>query len=145
MQKLAAEENNSMKTLRRGVLPFLLLAFVSGCTARKASAPPPSAEGADSKTRQQAFDAAAKDLAKKIGAPERDVAGVSQEDVTWPNSCLGCPRTGELCAQVLTPGYRIIMRVRDATYEYHSNRGDRVRLCEQASLSPVVPTPTPTF
>jgi len=80
-----------------------------------------------------------KDLAKKIGAPASDIAGVSQEDVTWPDSCLGCTATGESCAQVLTPGYKIILRVRDATYEYHTNRGDRVRLCAQSMVLPTTP------
>lgn len=133
-----------MKTLTRGLLSLFFIAALSGCASRRSSAPPPSGEGADSKSRQEAFEAAAKNLAKKIGAPESDVAGVSQEDVTWPDSCLGCAKTDEMCAQVLTPGYRIILRVRDATYEYHSNRGDRVRLCDQGTLSPV-PAPTPAY
>lgn len=132
-----------MKTLTRGLLSLLFIMAVSACASRT-SAPPPSAEGADSKTRDEAFRAAAKDLAKKIGAPESDIAGVSQEDVTWPDSCLGCSKTGEMCSQVLTPGYRLVLRVRDATYEYHSNRGDRVRLCDQGTVTPL-PTPTPTY
>jgi len=133
-----------MKTLTRGLLSLFLIAAVSGCASRRSSAPPPSGEGADSKTRQEAFDAAVENLAKKIGAHKSDVAGVSQEDVTWPDSCLGCAKTDEMCAQVLTPGYRLMLRVRDATYEYHSNRGDRVRLCDQGTLSPV-PAPTPAY
>jgi len=132
----------SMRTSMSGLLALLLVAVVSACAGRKASAPPPSGEGADGKTRREAFEAATRDLSRKIGAPERDIAGVSQEEVTWPNSCLGCPKTEELCAQVLTPGYRIMLRVRDATYEYHSNRGGRVRLCGQSAPSPV-PTPAP--
>jgi len=104
---------------------------------RSAAPPPPSVQGADSKSRQEAFRASVKDLAKKIGAPESDIAGVAQEDATWPDSCLGCVKTGESCAQVLTPGYRITLRVRDAIYEYHTNRTDRVRLCGQSAVSPV--------
>jgi hypothetical protein len=107
---------------------------------RSATPPPPSGQGADSKSRQEAFRASVKDLAKKIGAPESDIAGVAQEDATWPDSCLGCVKTAESCAQVLTPGYRITLRVRDATYEYHTNRTDRVRLCGQSAVPPV-PTP----
>lgn len=133
-----------MKSVMRGVLATLVVLSFAFCGTRRAAAPPPSGEGVDSKTRREAFDAAVKDLSKKIGAPERDVAGVAQDDVTWPDSCLGCAKTGEMCAQVLTPGYKIMLRVRDATYEYHANRGDRVRLCDQSSLSPV-PTPTPVY
>jgi len=123
-----------MKKLACGLV---ILAILSGCSLRRtAVAPPPSSQGADSKTRQEAFRASVKDLAKKIGAPESDIAGVAQEDTTWPDSCLGCIKTGERCAQVLTPGYRITLRVRDATYEYHTNRGDRVRLCGQSLVGP---------
>ncbi|MFN2384692.1 MAG: hypothetical protein ABR576_00095 [Thermoanaerobaculia bacterium] len=132
-----------MKMVLRGVLGVVFLLVTAFC-ASKAAAPPPSGEGLDSKTRAEAFEAAVKDLSEKIGAPKSDVAGVSQEDVTWPDSCLGCAKTGEMCAQVLTPGYKLTLRVRDATYVYHSNRGDRVRLCDQSSLSPV-PTPTPVY
>jgi hypothetical protein len=125
-----------------------LLLFVgpSGCAFRRASTPPPpSTQGADSKTREEAFRESVKDLSKKIGAPTRDIAGVVQEDATWPDSCLGCVKAGETCAQVLTPGYRIVLRVRDATYEYHTNRGDRVRLCSQSVVPPTTPTPPATY
>ena len=127
-----------MKKMMYVALLVALAIGLPGCSFRRRSAmpPPPSAQGADSKTREEAFRESVKDLAKKIGAPERDVAGVAQEDVTWPDSCLGCVKTGETCAQVLTPGYRIVLRVRDATYEYHTNRGDRVRLCNQSLVSP---------
>ena len=134
-----------MKKLASFVPGLVVLVLLSSCALRRsATAPPPSAQGADSKTREEAFRESVKDLSKKIGAPASDIAGVAQEDMTWPDSCLGCVKTGETCAQVLTPGYRIILRVRDATYEYHTNRGDRVRLCNQ-SLVPPGPTPTPTY
>jgi hypothetical protein len=132
-----------MKKVTYVALLVLLTTGLSGCLfGKSATPPPPSAQGGDSKTREEAFRESVKDLAKKIGAPERDVAGVAQEDVTWPDSCLGCVKTGESCSQVLTPGYRIILRVRDATYEYHTNRGDRVRLCSQ-SVVPPASQPTP--
>ena len=135
-----------MKTMKRVALAafsILLLGGVSACSLRRsANPPPPSGQGADSKTREEAFRASVKDLAKKIGAPASDIAGVTQEDYTWPDSCLGCTTTGESCAQVLTPGYKIVLRVRDATYEYHTNRGDRARLCGQGLVG-VSPTPPP--
>jgi hypothetical protein len=133
-----------MRRVALVALAIVVLGCASACGAlrRSSNPPPPSTQGGDSKTREEAFRAAVKDLAKKIGAPASDIAGVSQEDITWPDSCLGCTATGESCAQVLTPGYKIILRVRDATYEYHTNRGDRARLCGQSMVSPN-PNPTP--
>jgi len=135
-----------MKKLWLGIPALTLCALLSGCLFHRKAAmpPPPSGQGADSKSREEAFRASVKDLSKKIGAPESDIAGVAQEDMTWPDSCLGCVKTGESCAQVLTPGYRITLRVRDATYEYHSNRSDRVRLCGQSTVAPP-PAPTPSM
>ncbi|HEX9304239.1 MAG TPA: hypothetical protein VGA31_07290 [Thermoanaerobaculia bacterium] len=130
-----------MKRALFSTLTLALCLALSACMLhRSATPPPPSGQGADSKSRQAAFRASVKDLARKVGAPESDIAGVAQEDATWPDSCLGCVKTAESCAQVLTPGYRITLRVRDATYEYHTNRTDRVRLCGQSAAA--VPTPT---
>ena len=104
--------------------------------------PPTSAEGADvSKSRQHAYNEAVDALHGQIHAPKADIAGVSQDDTTWQDNCLGCPKTGESCKQVLTPGYRIVLRVRDATYEYHSDRGGKVRLCDQGQMPGAVPPP----
>ena len=120
------------------------LALSLGCS-HTAAPPPTSAEGADvSKSRQHAYSQAVEALHDQIHAPKADIAGVSQDDTTWNDSCLGCPKTGESCKQVLTPGYRIVLRVRDATYEYHTNRGDRVRLCNQSLVPPTTTTPPAT-
>ena len=129
-----------MKRVALVALAVVLVGMPACGLRRSANPPPPSTQGGDSKTREEAFRAAVKDLAKKTGAPERDIAGVTQEDYTWPDSCLGCTKTGESCAQVLTPGYKIVLRVRDATYEYHTNRGDRARLCGQSMVG-ASPTP----
>lgn len=128
---------------------LLLGASVALAACAKSVPPPPSsAAGGDvSKSRQHAFNEAVDALHDQIHAPKADIAGVSQDDVTWNDSCLGCGRTAEKCTNVLTPGYRIVLRVRDATYEYHSDRGGKVRLCSQAPVSgsttapSVMPTP----
>jgi hypothetical protein len=71
----------------------------------------------------------------KINAAD-SLFGFSQDETTWNDSCLGCPQTGENCAQVVTPGYRIVLRVSDATYEYHTDLGGRATLCSQTGGRP---------
>ncbi len=117
----------------------------AACAHRTQVPPPPSSEGADvSASRQKALEKAVSALHSLIHAPKADIAYVSQEDVTWENTCVGCPRTAETCRHVLTPGYRIFLRVRDATYEYHTDRsGHEVRLCGQAPVPPGSVAPSP--
>jgi predicted small secreted protein len=49
---------------------------------------------------------------------------VSWEEVEWPSACLGVE--GEMdqvvCAQVVTPGYKVIFADGDRQYELHSNK-----------------------
>ena len=146
-------------TLRRLGLVAVAVAgsatLAAGCKSQ-AAPPPPAAVSSSTTTssaaRQKAFDAAAAQLSHDVHAPKDSIAGVSQEEVTWPDGCLGCPKTGEMCAQVLTPGYRVVLRVGDATYEYHTDLGGTARLCGQsgpgapapAPMSPPISAPAPT-
>lgn len=63
---------------------------------------------------------AKEDLAawRRVRVDEIQVAQV--EAVTWPDSSLGCPKPGYMYAQVLTPGYRIVLSAQGRTYEYHT-------------------------
>lgn len=86
---------------------------------------PDDAEGAVAWARQ--------DLASRLSVSEDAIALVSIEAVEWPDSSLGCPQPGQMYLQVITPGYRFVLRADDATYEYHSARGaDQAVLCEDA-------------
>jgi hypothetical protein len=54
---------------------------------------------------------------------------VSIEQVDWPDACLGFPVQGEMCAEVITPGYRIILSSAGQEYEVHTDSsGASVRL-----------------
>jgi len=124
-------------------------ALIAGC--RSHAAPPPASNVTSSPTtsseaRDRAFRAAATQLSKDVNAPRDSIAGVSQDEMTWRDSCLGCARTGESCAQVLTPGYRVVLRVSDATYEYHTDLGGKARLCGQnpSPSGAVAPAPIVT-
>ncbi|GAB2567622.1 hypothetical protein [Kribbella endophytica] len=70
------------------------------------------------------------DLAERLGVPVDDVTVVSSEEVTWPDSSLGCPQPGMMYAQVLTNGSRIVLSAGGQTYEYHSGGQRAPFLCE---------------
>jgi hypothetical protein len=49
-----------------------------------------------------------------------DAALISVEAVEWPDACLGAAREDEVCAEVVTPGYRIVVEQARETIEYHA-------------------------
>lgn len=74
--------------------------------------------------------AAVQALAARLNVPESAITVVSWEPVDWPDTSLGCPEPGMMYAQVITPGYRVVLEVEGKTYEAHTDRGgQRVAFC----------------
>ncbi len=65
---------------------------------------------------------AAKQLATNLGIPVREVKVDSSTPIEFPNSCLGVSQQGVMCAQVVTPGYLIVLEANGRQYEYHTNQ-----------------------
>ncbi|MBN1249846.1 MAG: hypothetical protein JXC32_19445 [Anaerolineae bacterium] len=61
-------------------------------------------------------------LAQHLGVPESDITAVSAEFVNWPDACLGVHEAGQMCAQVITPGYQIVLEAGGQQYEVHTDR-----------------------
>jgi len=57
-----------------------------------------------------------------------DATLVDAEAVLWPDACLDAAEPGELCAQVITPGYRIIIERGGRRTEYHADLQGNVRM-----------------
>ena len=72
---------------------------------------------------------ARQDLAQKLGLATDAIQLVSVEMVEWSDTSLGCPQPGMMYAQVITPGFRIILAAKDQTYEYHTDMDRFVVLC----------------
>jgi len=82
----------------------------------------------------QETNAAINDLSKRTGIPVSDIKVVSVEAVQWPDTSVGCPQPGMMYAQVITPGYLIVLEAGGKTYEYHS-AGAGVGLCQPQKRS----------
>ena len=77
--------------------------------------------------------AAQQDLALALGLPAEQVTISAVEEEDWPDSCLGLGGAAEICAAVITPGYRILLTAGGSEYEYRSNReGDVLRRSENS-------------
>ena len=84
---------------------------------------------------QKVVAAARTDLIQRLGVAEGDIITRSVEEVEWPNASLGCPQPGKMYAQVITPGFRIVLTVDEKDYTYHTDMR-RAILCEQESVMP---------
>lgn len=79
------------------------------------------------------------------------VRGIEQND--WPDDCLGVGEPGEVCAQMITPGYKISLNAEGTLYEFRSTLdGAIIKLIspienaatgQESALSELVSSPTP--
>jgi len=68
-------------------------------------------------------------LRQQLGVGPGGIVVKSVEKVDWPDACLGVQQMGVLCAQVVTPGYRIVLEANDGLYEFHTDiDGRNIRL-----------------
>ena len=72
------------------------------------------------------------DLAQRVGLAPEAIKLVSAEGVEWSDASLGCPQPGMMYAQVITPGFLVMLEAGGQTYEYHTDMGRFVVLCEQS-------------
>lgn len=77
---------------------------VTSTAAPRGDGPPPPAEAEPAAARSVAL------LAEWLALPPRELVVVTAEPVAWPSSCLGVARPGEACADVQTPGFRVVAR-----------------------------------
>jgi hypothetical protein len=84
----------------------------------------PAGEGAE-----EAVNLAAADFASRLGVPATQISLKGIEAVDWSDTSLGCPEPGQMYAQVITPGYKIVLTGGSADAEYHADRRGNVVLC----------------
>lgn len=60
-------------------------------------------------------------LAQQLQLNLDQIEIISVEEVEWPDACLGVYTADMMCAQVITPGYRVVLAVDGQQYEYHTN------------------------
>lgn len=93
---------------------------------------------------QQARDVvqlAKEDLARRLKLPVSEISVVSVEAVDWPDTSLGCPQPGMAYAQVITPGFRVVLEAAGQSYEYHTDQDSSVVLCQGggSDVTPLMP------
>ncbi len=86
-------------------------------------------------TQEGALGLAKADLARRLNLTPDQISVVSVESVEWSDAGIGCPEPGKAYAQVITPGFRIVLRADGVTYTYHTG-GNKLILCQPGATMP---------
>ena len=102
--------------------------------ARKATEVKPQDEA------ERVVQLAREDLAQRRGFALEGIRLVSVNAVRWRDASLGCPRPNTKYLQVITPGFKVVLEAEGRTYEYHTDAGRVVVLCEKGLPAyPLIP------
>ncbi len=104
----------------------------SSSTPQKGKLPPGS---------EDVVQLAKEDLARRLDLSSDVIEVVLVEEVEWPDTSLGCPQPGMMYAQVITPGYCVVLGAEGHMYEYHA-AGGQVTLCEDDGQPHITLWPT---
>jgi len=95
------------------------IAAISNFAASLVAQPQTGGDYPDAVTKAREY------LANKLGITSDQVEVVSVEAVEWPDSCLGVVIPDTMCAEVITPGYRILLQTEGRDYELHTDESGR--------------------
>jgi hypothetical protein len=91
----------------------------------------PSPGSASNGDAQAAIAAALADAAAHLGVSIDSLHVDQVEPRQWDDSSLGCPSTGLLYSQIITPGFLFVISGAGRQLEYHTDLRGRVVLCEE--------------
>lgn len=80
-------------------------------------------------------------LSRKLGIAVEKISLFDVEPVQWPDGSLGCPRSGMIYTQAVTPGFRISLEATGQVFSYHTDSANQVILCEARPPDEIYPTP----
>ena len=118
--------------LRYLVSILALLLVAGGSCLRQGRTYPPSPTPSEAPIppgAAQVVQLAKEHLAKDKGLDLAKIRVVKVESVEWGDTSLGCPQPGMMYAQVITPGYRVLLSDGTKDYEYHTDTANRVVPC----------------
>lgn len=75
------------------------------------------------------------DLEGRTGALRAEFSVARAMAVQWNDGSLGCPKPGEMYTQAIVPGYKVVLRHGDTSYDYHASERGYFVLCAGPQLS----------
>jgi hypothetical protein len=73
-------------------------------------------------TRESAAEAAKRDLASRLGVNESEIKEVSVDNTDFPDMSLGAPASGEMSAQMISSGWKIMFGANGDKFEYRADK-----------------------
>ena len=64
---------------------------------------------------------ATEDLMQAANVASDEITVLSTEEVEWSDTSLGCPEPDGMYAQMITPGYLIVLETGGESYNYHTS------------------------
>lgn len=119
-------------------IPLILMLAIAACSpaGTEPAAPPPGNTEEAQQVAEDALPAAREALADYLEVSPEAIEAQQIEDAEWPNACLGLAQSGEMCAEVITPGYLITFMVEGQPYAVRTDLdGNAVRV-ESAAGAP---------
>ena len=120
--------------MRKILLMILLASWVLTACGPEAATEEPSTDIEQPTPTQAEADltpaqlAAVEVLSANLGLPADEIRVVSTEAVNWPDACLGIKVQEQVCAEVITPGFRITLEGDGKKVEYRTNEdGTQIR------------------
>jgi hypothetical protein len=98
--------------------------------------PTPSAQAL-----QKQIELAKQDLAGRLSISPDEIVLTDFQEISWPDSSLGCPQPDMAYAQVIVDGVSIQLQASDLVYNYHGDGIQPPFLCER--IGPVGPMEPP--
>ena len=90
---------------------------------------------ADGSSYPEAAAKARDALAEQLGIASNEIKITGVEAVEWSDACLGVVMIGMMCAQGITPGYRVMLDAQGQSYEFHTDEtGDSIQQVTDPNL-----------
>lgn len=104
-----------------------VLLLATGCAATPTELPTPTPEVFNPlPDEDRAFEAARQALAERLAVDPLSIQRVEVTTANWPDGCLGLPQKGEMCTEVIVPGFRVVLEVGGQRYVYRTNQSATV-------------------
>lgn len=65
-------------------------------------------------------------LSAQTSVPVEEIQVIGYEQREWPDACLGLAQEDEMCAQVITPGWRVVLSAGGEQYVFRTDETGEV-------------------